>query len=134
MKHGFLASALALLCIAPASAQLFDGLSGKKLERAVAKAAAHPFGSKQNPVRAYSPQGERAYLQRLRCADASAPTFERAGSVGIGPYGNILDLYTVTCQGMAATEVYIDMYHNHVESTAVPGYSIEAPDAVNIPG
>lgn len=121
------AAATALLAAPPALAQYFDGLKGKKLRAAIAAAQAHPLGSEKNPVRAKGPEGERAYLARLRCADGSAPAFERQGSTGIGPYHNILDLYSVQCAGAAPLSIYIDMYHKHVEPAALPGFTIVAP-------
>ncbi|RYD65983.1 MAG: hypothetical protein EOP58_06405 [Sphingomonadales bacterium] len=126
-KIVLLATGLALLGSQPVLAQLGDGLSGKKLTRAIEAAQAHLFGSDQNPVRAQGPAGERAYLRRLRCADGKAPAFERQGSVGIGPYGNILDIYAVQCADAAAQSVYIDMYHGHVEQAPVPGFTVVAP-------
>lgn len=105
------------------------GLTGKKLGKAIAKAAAHPLGSTKNPVRADGPRGQQAYLSRLRCADATAPTFSRGGSVGDGPYGYIMDVYSVTCAGAAPVSVHMDMYHSWVEPTAVPGFTIVATKA-----
>ena len=72
------------------------------------------------------PPGQRAYLARLRCSDGTAPAFQRRGSMGIGPYGAIVDLYDLKCAaGTPATAaVYMDMYHDHVEDRAVPGFSI----------
>ncbi|MDQ4421378.1 hypothetical protein OOT33_13190 [Sphingobium sp. DEHP117] len=49
------------------------------LKAAVAKAEAFPLGTKENPVRAESPAGQRAYLSRLKCPDNSTPSFMRAG-------------------------------------------------------
>lgn len=121
------AAATALLAAPPALAQYFDGLKGKKLRTAIAAAQAYPLGSEKNPVRAKGPEGERAYLARLRCADGSAPAFERQGSTGIGPYHNILDLYAVQCAGAAPLSVYLDMYHKHVEPAPLPGFTIVAP-------
>lgn len=121
------ATAAALIAAHPACAQYFDGLKGKKLRTAIATAQAHPLGSENNPVRAKGPEGERAYLARLRCTDGNAPAFERQGSTGIGPYHNILDLYTVQCIGAAPLSVYIDMYHKHAEPAPVPGFTIIAP-------
>lgn len=126
-RIALLLASLALAGTHSATAQLGDGLSGKKLVRAIESAQAHPFGSDKNPVRAQGPAGERAYLRRLRCADGQAPAFERQGSAGIGPYGNILDIYAVQCAGGAAQSVYIDMYHGHVEPQPVPGFTIVAP-------
>lgn len=101
--------------------------SGSKLDAALEKAAAFPLGSKDNPVRAQMPPGQRAYLARLRCADGNAPSFNRRGSFGMSPYGNIVDGYDVQCAGSEPAEnlIFIDMYHSgHVEDRPVPGYTI----------
>ncbi|MGH6614628.1 hypothetical protein [Sphingomonas sp.] len=100
------------------------GLDGKKLKKAIEKADAKSLGSKDNPIRVNMPVGEHAYLARLRCADGTAPAEERAGSVGIGVFGNILDLYKVTCAGQPAVDVYMDMYHEGPENRPVPGFTI----------
>jgi hypothetical protein len=126
-RIALIAASLALLGAQPALGQLFDGLKGKKLKTAIAAAQAHPLGTEKNPIRADMPPGERAYLARLRCADGNAPTFQRLGSAGIGPYANILDIYTVQCRDAAARSVYIDMYHDHVETAPVAGFTITAP-------
>ena len=105
-------------------------LSKKQMRRAIEAAAAHPLGSEKNPVRVNMPGGERGYLDRLRCADGQAPKYDRSGSTGIGPFGNILDLYAVNCPGSTPAEssVYMDMYFaDHVEPAAVPGFTITAP-------
>jgi hypothetical protein len=100
------------------------GLSDKKMAKAIAKAESSPLGSKSNPVRENMPEGELAYLRRLRCADGQAPAFHRKGSVGIGVYGNILDLYSVACAGAAPAEVYMDMYHDGPENRPLPGFTM----------
>lgn len=100
---------------------------GKELDAKLAEASAHPLGSKENPVRAEGPAGQRAYLARLRCSDTSRPTFNRAGSAGISPYGNIVDIYIVNCSNAepAESNIYIDMYHRgYVETESVPGFGI----------
>ena len=102
-------------------------LSGEALEAKVAQVARYPLGSQENPVRASMPQGQRAYLARLRCANLKAPEFSRIGSAGMSPYGNIADAYSVRCPGSepASTTVYMDMYHaGHAEEAAVPGFGI----------
>lgn len=102
-------------------------VSGEALDRRLTAADKHPLGSEKNPVRAEMPPGERAYLARLRCSDGKAPAFERIGSFGSGPYGNILDGYTVNCGNAAPgqVQVFMDMYHRgHVETRAVPGFTI----------
>jgi hypothetical protein len=104
-----------------------SAMKGKKLKKAIEKAAAFPLGSAENPVRAHMPPGQRAYLARLRCADGKAPEFFRVGSMATSPYGNIVDGYSVTCKDSSPAEslVHIDMYHaGHVEDAAVPGFTI----------
>ena len=102
-----------------------SAVQGDGLARAVAAADRHPLGSMENPVRVEMPVGERAYLARLRCLDGTAPRYERQGSGGDSPYGNIIDYYALDCPGGATTQVIMDMYHpGHVEDRAVPGFTI----------
>ena len=103
-------------------------VKGKDLEQAIAEADTQSLGSEKNPVRAQMPQGQRAYLARLRCSDGAAPDFYRIGSFGVGVFGNIVDAYDVTCADGATpekTKVYMDMYHRgYVEDRPVPGFTI----------
>lgn len=155
MKHGFVKGAMACALAIGASgcattmtdtasrdsisddkvgamlAQVLAGESrvqGSDLDRRIAAASAHPLGSKENPVRAQGPAGQRAYLSRLRCSDTSRPAFGRIGSAGLSPYDNIVDIYEVTCSDGATperSEIWMDMYHRgHVEMEPVPGYGI----------
>jgi hypothetical protein len=108
---------------------IFGGgaLEGEALEKATADAAQHPLGSDLNPVRVNMPEGQRKYLSRLRCENGKKPKFSRDGSVGGGPFGSIVDVYTVDCRKSAPGKVavYMDMYHpEHRESKAVPGFTI----------
>lgn len=106
-------------------------MSGAALDARIARAASDPLGSEKNPVRAHFPPGQRAYLSRLRCSDGSAPKFARSGSMGVGIYGNIIDLYAVDCGAAAPGRVgvHMDMYHaGHVEDRAVPGFTITPRD------
>ncbi|MEN3747995.1 hypothetical protein TPR58_12535 [Sphingomonas sp. HF-S3] len=73
------------------------------------------------------PEGERAYLGRLRCKDGAAPAYDRAGSMGEGPFGFIIDLYKVTCAAESPVDVYMDMYHDGPENRPVPGFTIVEP-------
>lgn len=114
--------------------QLTGGIFGpafgpEEMARKIAAAAAHPIGSEQNPVRSSGPPGERAYIARLRCSNGQAPQILGRGSTGIGPFGNILDLYSIRCAaGTPATaELYMDMYHDHVEAQPIRGFTIVAP-------
>ncbi len=77
-------------------------MQGDDLAAAIEAASAYPLGSKENPVRASGPRGQRAYLARLRCSDLSTPTFGRIGSAGMSPYDNIVDSYWVKCEGQRA--------------------------------
>jgi hypothetical protein len=98
----------------------------------LAAAAAHPLGSRGNPVRVLEPKGQRVYLASLRCADGRSPHYRRRGNVVAGVFGTIVDAYEVTCSNSApaATVVYLDMYHpDHLETLAPPGFGFVAPQA-----
>jgi hypothetical protein len=102
-------------------------LRGSALDDAIARAAAHPLGSQENPVRAEGPPGQRAYLSRLRCSDGQAPAYERIGNIGDGPYQNFVDAYRVVCAGAQPSQstIHLDMYHpGHNEARPVPGFTI----------
>lgn len=95
----------------------------KKKEESEPKVSGE-LGSKGNPVRCSGPPGERAYLNRLRCSNGKAPKHFRIGSFSKGPYGHILDGYDVKCEEKDSVIVYMDMYHDHVETEPVPGFTI----------
>lgn len=57
------------------------------------------------------PTAEREYLKTLRDEEGKPVTFQRAGSVGAGPEGNILDAYSVVTSTGRTLTLYIDMYH-----------------------
>ena len=88
----------------------------------------YPLGSANNPIRVDGVGGERSYLIRLTCNDNSAPSFKRVGSVGLGPYGFILDLYEAECIDNLETKIFsihMDMYHpGYIEKRAVSGFGI----------
>ena len=92
-----------------------------------AAAAAFPLGTRENPVRVAGPEGERAYLARLRCADGAAPEIGARTDAGIGAYGSVVAAYAVDC-GRAApgrASVVLDMYHaEHRETAAPAGFAI----------
>lgn len=112
----------------PVLVRMLSGQSqtqGAELDTALADASQHPLGSDRNPVRASRPEGQRAYLDRLRCGDGSAPSNSRVGNFGIGVFGNIVDGYQVTCPGDEPKMVVMDMYHaGYVENAPVPGFTI----------
>lgn len=103
-----------------------DRAKGAKLEALIDEAGKHPLGSRKNPIRVNMPAGQRSYLGRLRCPDDTAPAFSRDGSVGIGPYGSILDVYSVICPGdpPRLTKIFMDMYHpDHIETAPPEGFT-----------
>jgi hypothetical protein len=84
-----------------------------------------PVGSQQNPIKVYGVEMERFYCKFLRTPGGEEIVYERVGSVGKGPYGNILDVYKVkTKDGKKQWDVHIDMYHEDARSlpqVAPPG-------------
>jgi len=83
-------------------------------------AASGGLGSMAEPVRADMPPGQRAYLDRLRCRDGSAPAYSRLGSMGLGQDHHVIDGYEVRCAGQAAAMVHMDMYHPGYVENRVP--------------
>ena len=97
---------------------------------ALKRAALHPLGSDKNPVRADMPDGQRAYLARLRCTNDAPPIWRRVGNLGSGAFGSIVDQYDVRCPGAhpPRTIIVMDMYFaGYVEARAVDGFSIAPP-------
>jgi hypothetical protein len=140
MSRAFSSVLLALAAGACASGQMqrsddpFDMSGGRyvgaSLDKAIAEAAKHKLGTRENPVRAEMPLGQHAYLKRLRCADGKAPKFERAGNLGFGGFGSIVDAYDVRCEGSSPAQatVVMDMYFpDYVETQAVEGFTIVPP-------
>lgn len=80
-----------------------------------------PLGTKENPVRVEGPMGQHDYLSRLVCDNnETVSAFQRSGSAGIGPFGNLTDLYEVICdtdKGAVSHSVFLDMYHGDYEET-----------------
>lgn len=100
--------------------------------------------TKADAIEVCLPDGERAYLRCLVCADGTSPRFHRTGSVGsrnetrteeeselalqqgmqfthdpAQPDFHIIDLYQVRC-GEQELELYFDMYHCGGASPGVP--------------
>lgn len=112
--------------------QLFSGIgegtSDAALEAEIAAAATHPLGSLANPVRVGGPEGERAYLARLRCGDGSRPKLGARSDGGIGAFGSVVSLYPLDCGAAAPgrTSLMLDIYHEeHRENRAPPGFAID---------
>jgi hypothetical protein len=123
----------------PRSVLVLLGLLSATAATAAAQAPAAPLGSRDNPVRAEGPPGEREYLTRLRCPSGTVPNFERIGSFEPGADGHILDGYEVLCDrplpepdtvpreelAPGAVEIFMDMYHDgYREMAAVPGFTV----------
>ena len=138
---GFLA---ALLLIAPASAQKLGARTAPpqqvlgemapadplaEAEAIAAWAAAHPLGTVENPVRVGGPQGARAYIARLRCADGSRPGVGPRSTGAVGAYGTLTERYPLDCGAAAPGKVALafDFYHDeHVETRAPAGFALDA--------
>lgn len=96
-------------------------------EALIAAAAAHPLGSMENPVRVGGPDGARAYLARLRCADGNAPRIGASSSLGIGAFGSVVEGFPLDCGSAepAAVTLVLDLYHQeHAEDRAPSGFTI----------
>jgi hypothetical protein len=134
--------ALTVLVAAPALAQppreqspaprevleaLGAGNSDVVIAEQIAAASAHPLGSLENPVRVAGPEGERAYLGRLRCADGKSPKIGRAAPAGVGAFGSLVDAYPLDCGAAAPGKVSLvmDKYHEeNPEARAPAGFQM----------
>jgi hypothetical protein len=106
------------------AAQMSQVSPEEEMRALVAAADAHPLGTIENPVRVGGPDGERAYLARLRCPDGAAPRIGARREAGPGAFGSIAASYDVIC-GAAAGRILFDMYHEeHVENRAPPGFTL----------
>jgi hypothetical protein len=103
------------------------GSSDAEIARVEAAAAAFPLGSLQNPVRVGGPDGERAYLARLRCANGEPPRAGIARPGGADAYGSVARLVTLDCGAAAPgrAEIAIDPYfEEHREDRAPAGFTL----------
>jgi hypothetical protein len=94
-------------------------------EESLSRAAdGHPLGTVENPIRVGGPEGEHAYLARLRCQDGTAPRIGQRSESGVGAYGTVTNAYALQC-GASALRLVFDMYHEeHVEDRAPPGFTL----------
>ena len=111
--------------------RLFSGIgqgsSDAVLDDEIAAAAAYPLGSQRNPVRVGGPEGERAYLGRLRCSDGARPKIGPRGDGGVGAFGSLVSVFALDCGSAlpAGARVMLDMYHEeHREDRAPAGFTI----------
>ncbi len=113
-------------------ASALSSIFGDQIQPDMKEVEKHPLGSAKNPVRVSMPVGQYDYLSRLVCDNGeSVSAFSRDGSVGQGPYGSIMDLYTVICdtnQGAVEHSVYMDMYHpDNTETRPAAGFKALKP-------
>jgi hypothetical protein len=115
----------------PAPRELLQGIgsgnSDAAIAQAIAAASAHPLGTLANPIRVAGPEGERAYLARLRCSDGRAPAIGAKTAAGVGAYGSLVNSYMVDCGAAAPGKVslVLDKYHEGQEEQNAPaGFSI----------
>jgi hypothetical protein len=96
----------------------------QEMARLVAAAEAYPLGTIENPVRVGGPNGERAYLARLSCADGTAIRVGSRSEAGQGGFGAIATAYAVACGGTTRRIVFDDYHEEHVENRAPAGFTI----------
>ena len=101
------------------AAQLGNGSPEDEMRRLIAQAEAHPLGTAENPVRVAGPDGERAYLARLRCADGSPVRIGARRSAGVGAFGSVVAAYEVVCSGRPE-QIVFDMYQEEYVETRAP--------------
>jgi hypothetical protein len=96
----------------------------QEMQRLIAAANAYPLGTIENPVRVGGPEGERAYLARLTCADGTPIRVGTRSDAGQGGFGSVATAYAIACGGTTRRIVF-DMYHEeHVENRAPAGFNI----------
>ena len=108
--------------------QMISGMSRlspeEEMRQLAAAADAHPLGTAENTVRVGGPEGEHAYLGRLRSADGAQPRIGSRREAGIGAFGSVVGAYALTC-GAETRQVVFDMYHEeHVETRAPAGFTL----------
>jgi hypothetical protein len=105
-----------------ALAGIGEGTSDAALAQAIAAAAAFPLGTLQNPVRVGGPEGERAYVARLRCADGKEPRIGASRPGGVGAFGSVVDLVPLDCGGAAPgrVDLMVDLYFEEQAETRPP--------------
>lgn len=99
-----------------------QGNTDAALAEAIAQAGAHPLGTLANPIRVAGPEGERAYLARLLCADGRAPAIGPAAPAGVGAYGSLVEAHPLDCGAAAPGKVslVVDRYHEENPETRAP--------------
>lgn len=104
-----------------------SGNSDEAIAEAIAAANAYPLGTPANPIRAGGPEGARAYLAGLRCADGKSPRIGLPREGGVGAFGSVLQLYALDCGAAAPGKVSlnVDIYQEeHPETRAPAGFQL----------
>ena len=97
----------------------------EEMQQLAAAADTHPLGTVENPVRVGGPEGEHAYLGKLRCADGTIPRIGGRHEAGIGAFGSVVGAYELGC-GAETHRVVFDMYQEeHVETRAPAGFTLQ---------
>lgn len=109
--------------------QMLQGLAAglSEEEAVIAAAQSRPLGTMDNPIRVGGPEGEQAYLARLRCGDGSAPQIGQPSSMGAGAFGSLVDGYVLDCGSAAPGRftIVMDKYHDeHREDRAPAGFTL----------
>jgi hypothetical protein len=71
-------------------AQMRNVSPDEEMAALIAAADAHPLGTAENPVRVGGPEGEHAYLGRLRCPDGAQPRIGARREAGTGAFGTVV--------------------------------------------
>jgi hypothetical protein len=107
--------------------EMGDAAPYDEVESAAAAAAAYPLGTLANPVRVGGPEGQRAYVSRLRCGDGSAPRAGTSSPGGVGAYGSVVALVPLDCGAASPGRfgLIVDIYHEeHREERAPAGFTL----------
>ncbi len=97
----------------------------EEMRQLAAAADAHPLGTVENPIRVGGPEGEHAYLGKLRCADGAIPRIGARHEAGVGAFGSVVGAYDLGC-GTETRRVVFDMYQEeHVETRAPAGFTLQ---------
>ena len=85
----------------------------------------HDLGTKDNPVRSNGADAQREYIESLDCENGAIPEYRRDPTEDIGPYGHMLDKYTLRCDGdtVEMYEIYLDAYHDELDTRPVKGFT-----------
>jgi hypothetical protein len=102
-----------------------QGSSDEAMASAIAAANAYPLGTLQNPIRVAGPNGARAYIARLRCADGSPPAAGREIPGSADAFGTLTTVIPLSCGSAPAVSFVFDFYQEEYRETRPPsGFSL----------